>query len=94
MLCGICGGQSSTGVGFLRVFRFPLSILIPPTVPHSSPIIRGWYNRPVSGRNTKNSVSPHSKKLKKGGGERNYVSCYFILFLWKTNLLKYKFCIY
>jgi hypothetical protein len=48
--CGICGGQSRTGAGFLRVVRFPLPILIPPTAPHSSSIIRGWYNRPVSDR--------------------------------------------
>jgi hypothetical protein len=34
--CGICGGQSGTGAGFLRVLRFPLSIIIPPTAPHSS----------------------------------------------------------
>jgi hypothetical protein len=25
--CGICGGQSGTGAGFLRVLRFPLTIL-------------------------------------------------------------------
>jgi hypothetical protein len=45
--CGICGAQSGTGAGFLRVLRFPLSIIIPPTAPHSSAIGRGWYNRPV-----------------------------------------------
>jgi hypothetical protein len=33
---GICGGQSGTGIGFLRVLRFPLPILIPPTAPLSS----------------------------------------------------------
>jgi hypothetical protein len=34
--CGICGGQRGTGAALLRVLRFPLSILIPPTDPHSS----------------------------------------------------------
>jgi hypothetical protein len=49
--CGICGGQSGTGAsfyggqsgtgaGFLRVLGFPLPILISPTAPHSSSIIR------------------------------------------------------
>jgi hypothetical protein len=53
--CGICGGQSDTRAGFLRVLHFPLPVLIPPTVPHSSSssIIRDWYNRPFSGRRTK-----------------------------------------
>jgi hypothetical protein len=32
---GICGGQSGIRTGFLRVIRFPLSI-IPPISPHSS----------------------------------------------------------
>jgi hypothetical protein len=42
MSCGIYGGQSGSGAGFLRVLRFSLS-LIPPTAPHSSSsIIRGW----------------------------------------------------
>jgi hypothetical protein len=51
--CGICGEQSGSGAGFLRVLRFHLPILIPPTALHSSSIIRGWYNRPISGRRTK-----------------------------------------
>jgi hypothetical protein len=32
--CGICGGQSGIGAGFLRVLRFPLPI-IPPISPSS-----------------------------------------------------------
>jgi hypothetical protein len=30
--CGVCGGQSGTGAGFLRVLRFPL-----PIIPQISP---------------------------------------------------------
>jgi hypothetical protein len=64
--CGICGGHSGAQAVFLRVLQFPLPILIPPTAPHSSSsIIRGWYNRPNSGRRTKwTQVSPHPKELK------------------------------
>jgi hypothetical protein len=29
--CGICDGQSGTGVGFVRLLRIPLPSLIPPT---------------------------------------------------------------
>jgi hypothetical protein len=32
--CGVCGGQSGTGAGFLRVLQFPLPI-IPPISPSS-----------------------------------------------------------
>jgi hypothetical protein len=33
---------------FFRVLQFPLPIFIPPIFPQSpSPIIRGWYKRPV-----------------------------------------------
>jgi hypothetical protein len=55
MSCGICSGQSGTGLGFLQVLLFPVPILISPTAPHSSSssIIRGWYNRSISGRRTK-----------------------------------------
>jgi hypothetical protein len=53
--CGVCGGQSGTGAGFLGVLRVPVPVPNPPTAPHSSSssIIRGWYNRPVSGQRTK-----------------------------------------
>jgi hypothetical protein len=51
--CGICGGQSDTGAGFLRVLLYSLPILIPATAPHSSSAIRGWYNTPNSGRRAK-----------------------------------------
>jgi hypothetical protein len=45
--CGICGGQSGAGVGFLRVLRFPPPIFIPPIAPQSpSSIMWGLYNRP------------------------------------------------
>jgi hypothetical protein len=45
--CGICGGQSGAGAGFLRALRFPLPIFIPPIAPQSpSSIILGLYNRP------------------------------------------------
>jgi hypothetical protein len=52
--CEICAGKSGTGTGFIQVLRFPLPILIPTIAPNSSSsIIRGFYNRPISGRRTK-----------------------------------------
>jgi hypothetical protein len=46
--------EVALGQVFLRVLRSPQPILIPPAAPHSSSssIIRGWYNRPSSGRRT------------------------------------------
>jgi hypothetical protein len=62
--CGICGEQSDTGTGFLRVLRFPLPILIPPIAPQLSFIIWGWYNKPNSGRSTKWTQSHPMRKIK------------------------------
>jgi hypothetical protein len=57
-------GQSGAGAGFLRVLWFPLPIFIPPISPQSpSPIIQGWYNRPVVAAVP--IVSPHKWKKKK-----------------------------
>jgi hypothetical protein len=63
--CGICGGQSGTRASFLRVLLFPLPILIPPTTPHSSYIIRGWYYSPISGRRIKWTQSHLTLRKKK-----------------------------
>jgi hypothetical protein len=56
-LCGICGGRNGTRAGFLRVLPFPLPIITPTAQRSSSSIIRGWYNRPNSGRCTKGAQS-------------------------------------
>jgi hypothetical protein len=45
--CGICGGRSSTGVGFLSALPFPLPLIAPHP---SSCTIQHQYKRPVSGR--------------------------------------------
>jgi hypothetical protein len=61
--CGICGGQSGAGADFLRILRFPLPIFILPIYPQSSsPIIRGWFSRPVVAAVPK--VPPHKWKKK------------------------------
>jgi hypothetical protein len=65
--CGICGGQNGNRAGFLRVLRFPLPILIPPTAPHSSSIIRGLYNRRNNVRRTKWTQSHRTPKNKRRG---------------------------
>jgi hypothetical protein len=58
----ICGGHSGVGAGFIRILRFPLPA-IPPFVPYTSTIIRGWYNRPNTGRHAKRTqVSPPTQE--------------------------------
>jgi hypothetical protein len=67
--CGICGGQSDAGAGFLRVLRFPLPPRIPPIAPQSPSTIWGWYSRPNSGRSTKWTQSHPTRKKKLSSGE-------------------------
>jgi hypothetical protein len=59
----ICGGQSGTGAGFLRVLRFPLPILIPPTSPHSSGA--GAIGQLVADVPSGLSLTPPKKETKK-----------------------------
>jgi hypothetical protein len=62
--CGICGGQSGAGAGFLRVLRFPLPIFIAPVaLQSSSSIIWGLYNRPEVAAVPRDLVPPHKKKV-------------------------------
>jgi hypothetical protein len=44
--CGIYGGQSGTGAGFLLVLGFITQIFSPPSASYLS-TIRHWYNMPL-----------------------------------------------
>jgi hypothetical protein len=55
--------KAALGQVFSEYFGFPLP-LIPPTAPHSSSIIPGWYNRPVVASVIVDSVPLHHKRDK------------------------------
>jgi hypothetical protein len=74
---------------FSEYFCFPLPILIPPTAPHSSTyIIRGWYNRPNSGRlpkrlilaplqeTNKSTVADGSVEIRNEHNQNTNLGCY------------------
>jgi hypothetical protein len=82
--CGICGGQSGAGAGFLRVLRLPLPIFVPPIAPQSpSSIIWGLYNRPeVAAVPSGLSPTPQKKRVYwtrlLRSLDRNRLNCYVI----------------
>jgi hypothetical protein len=55
--CGICGGQTGSGAGFLWVLQFPLPLIII--------IIRGWYKRTKGDQCGKWIQSPPTTRKKK-----------------------------
>jgi hypothetical protein len=51
------------GKVFSEYFGLPLPVFIPQiSLQSPSPIIRGWYNRPVSGRNTQSPTAQIRRK--------------------------------
>jgi hypothetical protein len=65
-LCGMCGAKSGAGAGFLRVLRFPLPILIPPTAPHSLlPCGAGRISQLVADVRSGLCLTPLPRNLKK-----------------------------
>jgi hypothetical protein len=64
-MCGICGEQSGTGTGFLRLLRFPQPVFILPIAPQSPSVIWGWYNRPVVAAEPNGLCLNHTKNNKK-----------------------------
>jgi hypothetical protein len=92
--CGICGGQSGAGAGFLRVLRFHLPIFIPPIAPQSpSSIIWGLYNRPEVAAVPRDLVPPHKNSsiimknvYKEVKGSNMHIACLYPqrLFLSRT----------
>jgi hypothetical protein len=72
--CGICGGQSGIGIGFLQVLQFPLPIPTPLTAPQSSSSSSssrtGTIEQIVA--YVQSGLSPHPKKLKKKNAKESY----------------------
>jgi hypothetical protein len=71
--CGISGEQSGNGAGFVRVLRFPLPILTPPTNKHIRIILSSMLNcldnKNVSKQPENLMYTTH--KVKKWGARRN-----------------------
>jgi hypothetical protein len=71
--CGVCGGQSGTEAGFLRVLRFPLPI-IPPMSPSSQSPGAGTIGLFVAAvPSGPNWTPPPAKPIKKNATSRKVV---------------------
>jgi hypothetical protein len=60
-LYGICGGQSGSGTGFLRIFVFLLSVFISPNATFLCSVTRGWHSSPLTAEVPRDCV-PSRKK--------------------------------
>jgi hypothetical protein len=63
--CGICGGRSGAGAGFLRVLRFLLPILIRPIAPQSPSSGAGTIGQLVADIPSGLSLTPPQETKKK-----------------------------
>jgi hypothetical protein len=68
--CGICGGQSCTGIGYLQVLRFSLPILIQSNFPYSSSGA-GTIDQLTADVPSGLSLTPPYEIIKKMGEKRN-----------------------
>jgi hypothetical protein len=63
-LCGVCGGRSGIGAGFLRGLQFLLPIIIPPNTLFSSVIRSGRVGQRVAGVLSGLGLAPIKKNKK------------------------------
>jgi hypothetical protein len=71
--CGICGGQSGAGAGFLRVLRFPLPIFIPPNYSSSQSPTAGTTDQLVANVPSEFGLHPLCELKKKHAEETHRV---------------------
>jgi hypothetical protein len=76
-LCGICDGQSGARSCFLRVPRFPMQILILPTAPYKSIILRAGTIGPNNVLHAKR-ILPYPAHTMKKEANHEFTSGYLV----------------